>query len=470
MHNRRDQVHAHGFMVGRLVSALLRAEPDMATPPMRRSWSGLIIGAIAAALAVGGFAVFSLVSPGGATGWRKPGTLILDKQTGTRYVLAGGQLRPVLNYASARLLLGAKMTVAAVPTKSLKDMPRGGPVGIAGAPDALPAARTESAPWLACATSAGSRPALALAIGTASDVRPLTSSQAVLVRITDGTTYLVTGGRRFRVRASWVTRALGIPDDAAIGVRDAWADTLPAGPDLPLPAVSGMGSPGPAMDGRPAKVGEVFVSRGADAEQRFYQLTTTGLQPMTRTAAALALSDPATAKAYSGGPVTARDLSPAALTSATMLSAPPWQALLPTSPPSLDALTGGRMPCVRTLPGGNSVTTSVVTAPGTAVTAANAVRQVTGAGTSGDPATARVADAVAIAPRAGLLARTLPAPGVPGAGLYVVTEDGVKFPVQDTAVAGALGYTVPSATAVPADLLALLPTGPVLRMLGSGGG
>ncbi|MFB9840700.1 type VII secretion protein EccB, partial [Actinoallomurus acaciae] len=101
MHNRRDQVHAHGFMVGRLVSALLRAEPDMAVPPLRRSWSGLIIGAIVAALAVGGVAVLAVISPGGASAWRKPGTLILDKDTGTRFVLAGGRLRPVLNYASA---------------------------------------------------------------------------------------------------------------------------------------------------------------------------------------------------------------------------------------------------------------------------------------------------------------------------------------------------------------------------------
>ena len=73
-----------------------------------------------AALAVAGFAVLAIVAAGGgATAWRKPGTLILDKQTGTRYVLAAGQLRPVLNYASARLLLGAKLTVDSVPTKSL---------------------------------------------------------------------------------------------------------------------------------------------------------------------------------------------------------------------------------------------------------------------------------------------------------------------------------------------------------------
>jgi type VII secretion protein EccB len=474
MHNRRDQVHAHGFMVGRLVSALLCAEPDMAVPPLRRSWSGLIIGSLVAALAVAGFAVMSVVSPGGgASAWRKPGTLILDKQTGTRYVLAAGQLRPVLNYASARLLLGAKMTVDSVPTKSLADVPRGGPVGIVGAPDSLPDAVSESAPWLACASSAGSRPALSLLVGTGLGERSLSARQAVLVRTSDGTTYLVTGGRRLRVTAPWVPRALGFSDDAAIGVRDAWVDTLPAGPDLPPPATPGVGQAGPDLDGGPAKVGEVFLVQGADADRRYYLLTSAGLQPMTQTAASLVLSDPETAKAYPGATAGAHDLSPAALAASKILSAPAWQAGLPAQPPTLDAVGAGRMPCVRTVPYGNRVTTSVVTLPAVPVTATNAVAASTGtapAGTSGDPSGNRVADQVAIAPRSGLLARTLPAPGVPGEGLYLVTEDGAKFPVENGDAAAALGYAVPSAVAVPADLLALLPSGPVLRTLGTGGG
>ncbi len=470
MHNRRDQVHAHGFMVGRLVSALLRAEPDMAVPPLRRSWSGLIIGSLVAALAVAGFAVLAVVSPGGgAAGWRKPGTLILDKGTGTRFVLAGGQLRPVLNYASARLLLGAKLTVDSVASASLKDVPRGGPVGIDGAPDSLPDAGNDIRPWLACASSAGSRPALTLMIGTDQDERPLSARQAVLVRTSDGTSYLVTGGRRLRVTAPWVTRALGIPDDSAIGVRDAWVDTVPAGPDLPPPAIPGIGAPGQDLDGHPAKVGEVFVSRGAGTEQHFSQLTTGGLQPMTQTAAALALSDPETAKAYDGGTAAARELSPAALASSTLLKAPAWEAGLPATPPSLDAATAGRMPCVRSVPAAGRVDTSLVTVPAAPVTAANAIA-FAGVAASGDPAANRVADQVAVAPKAGLLARTLPAPGVPGEGLYLVTEDGAKFPVANEAAASALGYAVSSAAAVPADLLALLPTGPVLRLLGSGGG
>jgi type VII secretion protein EccB len=463
-------------MVGRLVSALLRAEPDMATPPLRRSWSGMLVGLILAVLAVAGFAVFGIISPGGATGWRKPGTLILEKQTGARFVLSGGRLRPILNYASARLLLGAKLTVDSVPSSSIADVPRGGPVGIIGAPDSLPKMSRTAASWLMCATvaldsSAGPRPALSLTIGGDDNARPLSDRQAVLVRTSDGTTYLVTGQRRLRVTAPWVSRALGFPDGGALAVRDAWIDALPAGPDLPQPAVTGLGSAGPVLDGRPTKIGEVFVVHSADQEPHSYVLTARGLQSATPTGAALTLGDPQTARAYGGRTAAAHELSPAALASAHVLPAPDWQTQLPSKQPTVDALTGGRMPCVRAVPGGTVVAVSVVTAPAVPVLTANAVSAPVSKAASGglaDPG--RVADAVQVAPRAGLLARTLPASGAPGRGLYLVTEEGAKFPVGSETAATALGYAVSSAVPVPADLLALLPTGPVLQVLGAEGG
>jgi type VII secretion protein EccB len=480
VHNRRDQVNAHGFMVGRLVSALLRAEPDLASPPMRRSWAGMVIGLILAVLAVIGFAMFGLIYPGGATAWRKPGTLILEKDTGTRFVLVGGQLRPVLNYASARLLLGAKLTVDSVSSRSLDDVSRGRPVGIPGAPDALPVAGESGSPWLVCATAApgtsGPRSALTLAVGSADGFagQPLADGQAILVRTPDGTTYLVTGGHRLRVTAAWVTRALGFTDDAAIGVRDGFVNTLPPGPDLPQPAVTAQGTGGPALDGRPTKVGEVFASGAAGTGRRFYILTADGLRATTQTVAALTLSDPATKRAYGGATPTLHDLSPAALAGTRVLPEPAWESQLPPTPPSTDGLSGGRMPCVRVVPAGGRVATAVVTLPMAPVTdpappGAQAVTPASGDARSPGSTVSQVADQVRIAPRAGLLARTLPVPGMPGAGIYLVTEDGSKFPVANDAAASALGFKVSAAVPVPADLLALIPTGPVLQTLGGGG-
>jgi hypothetical protein len=117
------------------------------------------------------------------------------------------------------------------------------------------------------------------------------------------------------------------------------------------------------------------------------------------------------------------------------------------------------------------VAVSVVTAPAVPVLTANAVSApVSKAAPGGLADSGRVADAVQVAPRAGLLARTLPAPGAPGRGLYLVTEEGAKFPVASETAATALGYAVSSAVPVPADLLALLPTGPVLNVLGGDAG
>jgi hypothetical protein len=109
------------------------------------------------------------------------------------------------------------------------------------------------------------------------------------------------------------------------------------------------------------------------------------------------------------------------------------------------------------------VRASVVAVPSAALAAATPPP--TGDGlTRGSLAAGRVA-----VPRGGgVMARTLPAPGVPGDGIYLVTDDGVKYPVADASAAEALGYDLAAAAAVPAALLATLPTGPRLHVLTGG--
>jgi type VII secretion protein EccB len=452
-------------MTGRLVSALVSGEPDLAHRPLRRTPVGLLVGLVVGVLVVAVFAVIAIVHPGGATRWTRPGTLIVDKQTGTRYVLSGGQLRPVLNYASARLLLGARMTVAVTPPASLAGVPRGNPVGIEGAPDSLPAADRPDRDWLICAVSrpdpsGAPAPALSLGVGSGTAAEPVPDGRGVLVRSGDGTVYLAWKDRRLRLAAPWAAAALGYDDGAAVSVRDAWVNALPAGPDIgPLP-VEGRGSPGPDLDGASTVVGQVFVLHGMAAAARYFVLTAAGLLPVSRTGAALVLGDPATAAAYGGVTAQARELSPAALASATVLPAP---ASVPDLPPALLAAQPGRVPCVRAIAGGAASSVAVVSAPAAAVVG----------GVVDGPLFGRdglTADLIGVRPGGGLLARTMPAPGVDGAGLYLVTEPGVKYPVADDITAQALGYQASDAVQVPASLLGLLPSGPVLHLLAGPGG
>ena len=73
-------------------------------------------------------------------GKRGGDTLLVDRTTNQLYVVmpGTGQLRPVYNLTSARLVLGNAGTPEAVKSDELNRMPKGQPIGIPGAPYATP--------------------------------------------------------------------------------------------------------------------------------------------------------------------------------------------------------------------------------------------------------------------------------------------------------------------------------------------
>jgi hypothetical protein len=127
----------------------------------------------------------------------------------------------------------------------------------------------------------------------------------------------------------------------------------------------------------------------------------------------------------------------------------------PPTPPTLLNAGGSVLPCIRFSwqPGG--VTGSALMLLPRATVEASAV-----------PTSAHIqgatADQVSIAPGSGVLARDLPAPGATPGTEYLITENGVRYPLPDASVASTLGYGQNSVVDVPNQLLAALPTGPVL--------
>jgi hypothetical protein len=160
MASRSDQLHSHQFMLQRVVGALAMRDPDPASSPMRRIGGALFAGIMVAVLAVAAVGVYGVLRPAPGNAWRAGDALVIEEETGARFVYRAGVLHPVLNDSSALLVLGAAAPVRArVARSALVGVPRGPAVGIAGAPDLL-ASPDEliTAGWTLCSRPATAQP------------------------------------------------------------------------------------------------------------------------------------------------------------------------------------------------------------------------------------------------------------------------------------------------------------------------
>ncbi|SNY69824.1 type VII secretion protein EccB [Paractinoplanes atraurantiacus] len=457
MPSRRDQVQAQSIVQNRMVCALVSADPDAADNPHRPLGTGTIGGLLVATLIIVGFAVYGYLRPGGSTKWQTPGSLVVEKETGSRYVYVQGRLRPILNYASARLLLGPEAKTVTVSAKSLAAAPHGQPVGIPGAPDTLPTAAAGVGVWSVCAPVAVDRvgrqdTATTLSITAKPTGTPVPADKAVLVS-SGGEQYLIQAGRRLRLGAPWIARVLGGDERAATPVPANWLRIVPAGPDLVAPQPGRRGAAGPAIDGVHRKVGDLFLVRGAGDTVRYYQLRSDGLAALNPLQYVLAGADPAGVR---GGrspepvEVTAAGIS-GVRTAPAVVTGPEVAPAIAEAPPE------GAAWCVRQ-PMNGAPPEITVDRPAPAADAVVDGYQLS--------RTDRTADAVSVAAGQGGLVAAGRFGQPAGPGWFVVTDAGVKYPVADAATAERLGFAVGPRPAPP-ELLDLLPTGP---RLGAGAG
>ncbi|QKV73999.1 type VII secretion protein EccB [Amycolatopsis sp. Hca4] len=461
MKSRKDQVQAYFFVVGRLAAAVTHGKPDVLESPSKRMTTGTVLGFVLAAVIMGVFGIFGMFVPsGGDSSWRQEGALVMDKTSGARYAYLGGLLRPVLNYSSARLVAtqsGGKLT--AVAPDALAGTPVGPPIGIAGAPDSLPAPdKVDGMAWTVClqgATTPTGAAVVTLLLGQSAGT-VLGDGQAFLVSAPDGALHLVSRGKRFRLPSSAVAAALGYGALHPFAVPAAWLNTLPQGPDLAAPAVAGLGQPGPVIEGRPSRIGQVYQVRNpAIGTEQDYLVRQDGLAVLSRTGAALLLAAPSTRQAYPDGAIEPVRVGPDALTGLPIAASAGIAPDLPSVPPEVVTPPADRQPCIRHDPGDGGAPPPVAELlPGDEVAQSSVPLGIHRAGTT--------ADLVAIPAGRGVLARNLPAPGTAGGVVYLVTEAREKFPLADAETVTALGYSPAAAVPVPMPLLDLLPTGPVL--------
>ncbi|MEU8824794.1 type VII secretion protein EccB [Streptomyces sp. NPDC048636] len=466
MQNKRDQVQAHMFLMGRLTSSMLRSDPDASESPQGRTNRGIAIGVIIAVLISAGAFVFGLISPGTTDSWRSPGQLIVNKQTGARYLYLDGRLRPVRNYASALLLGGTDLTTTTVGTDSLKGTPHGTPVGIDGAPDSPPGPGDLSdEPWQVCSAPSAAEDGKAsttLAIATEAGGSALGKGEGVLVTGPDRTRYLLWQGSRLRLDdASGVMEALGYATTKPVPVSAGFLSALPAGPDLAPPDNPGIGGRGAELGGRATRIGQTFALAVPGSTARYYLLREDGLAPLTATGLALVLGDPQTReKAYGGREPTALPLTSQALKGSLAAedALDNGPGTVPSSPPKAVTVAHGRIPCARVAPGtkGTRFGVALVTEPDLGPAAQHS------SGAAAAPACLPV-ERVTAPPGRGALVRALGAGGGEvGNTLYLVTDAGVKHRLVDTDTVKALGYDSGSMRELPSLMLSMLPSGPDL--------
>jgi type VII secretion protein EccB len=442
--SRTDQLQSYQFTAQRVVSALVTGQTDPAHPPLSRLAGSTLIGVLVAALSLAAAAIYGVLAPGGGTGWRDPAAVIVEKETGARYVYLDGVLHPVPNYTSALLAIGsAQAHTVSVARRSIAQVPRGAPLGIPGAPDSLPeAGRLLGAPWTLCVDGAGGS---VLSIGRAvPGGRPLGDS-GVLVRAAGdpaGEVSLVWHGHRHRV-TDFALGALAWRGQPVLTVAAALLAAVPAGPDLAAVPISGRGR----RSRGGFTVGQVFVVRPQGGVPQYAVAVADGLAPISQVQANLLLGDRRTAAVQ--GRSGAIELSPgdytAAPTSAPLTPrpgelAPPLSMPALTQPSSVDSRLCARVDGPRGLP---SIRLDVPAAEGTGGTGAPIGR-------------------VLVPPGRGAVVEAVPSPDARSGALSLVTDLGVRYPVPGTDVLDTLGYAGVAPVRMPSALVAALPTGPVL--------
>ncbi|UQI47576.1 type VII secretion protein EccB [Streptomyces sp. HU2014] len=243
MASRRDELNAYTFAKKRTVAAFLQPSPsgteEGAPRPLRAVLPGIIVGAVL----VAGFGAWGMFRPTAPKGWDDEAAhVIVGSQSTTRYVVlktdGKKQLHPVLNFASAKLLLTPdKSTVIKVKESELDNghIPRGPTVGIPYAPDRMPSAGEagKQKQWAVCEQpGAGGRTtqkAVFLFAGHDPKLKKLTGdqrlrgNQALYVQGPDDARYLVDpqGVKYLLGGADWKSAA---PADQNLLLRSLFSD------------------------------------------------------------------------------------------------------------------------------------------------------------------------------------------------------------------------------------------------------
>jgi type VII secretion protein EccB len=260
----------------------MTGEDEARRDPRRRINRVTLAGVLVGVLVMAGFGIAGFLGAGRGPGLPDAGAVLVSG-SGDRYAVVDGRLHPALNLASA-LLVGGDNTTQVRPA-ALDAVPRGLPVGIPDAPDALPLRdRLTDAAWTVCAVQSGAAtlaPRITVEVGFPEpQVGRVEEGQAVVARADDGALWLLEGGRRYRLVDN-APVLLGLQGVVTVALPGPVLDVLPEGLPIAAPAIPDRGAP---AAGVPASwvMGDVVRVQAGGVTRLSYAVLADGLSPGLR--------------------------------------------------------------------------------------------------------------------------------------------------------------------------------------------
>ncbi|TDC62682.1 type VII secretion protein EccB [Streptomyces hainanensis] len=450
----REQAEAYAYENRRRTTSLIRGADEARLDPRRRLNRSLGGGTAIGILILAGFGIAGWL--GGGRGPALPATgAVVVGDSGDRYVVSDGVVHPALNLASAMLLGGGEVTK--VKQSVLDEAPRGLPVGIPGAPDALPGTGDlVDDDWTLCVVpseTGGTPTATALYVSVPGVAPPADQEPAggatVLAQAEDGAFWLLTEGRRYSLETP-IRDLLGLQSVEPVRLPHEIIAAMPEGPALTIPA------PGDDAGGEPA-VALPFEARVGDiahtdtgVSPQYYLVRSDGLVSVSPLVHALLSVD-----AETDHEISATDAARAARSEAAAPGDPAWPDELqrPEEP-------GRNQPvCISTPPGGqpgDAPWQATIHLPATMPDPAD-VDPVTGY----QGARLGLLDQIYLPAGSGAVVRATTSAGT-GGTYTLVTDSGAAYPFASPDAVERLGYAPGEAPSVPSAFTDLLPVGPVL--------
>ncbi|ORT60540.1 type VII secretion protein EccB [Streptomyces sp. CB03238] len=450
----REQAESHAYENRRQVTSLIQGRDEAQHDPRRRLNRALAGGSALAVLAMAGFGTAGWLGAGSGPDLPGDGAVVVSG-SGDRYVITDGVAHPALNLSSALLVGGGKEPVK-VRAEALDAAPRGLPVGIPAAPDALPPAdRLSTAPWTVCTVPAhsGSSAARTELFVSVPDAAPsgAARSATVLVSAPDKELWLLTEGRRHALSPA-MRDALGLQRAEPAPLSDDILATVPEGPAIEAPEPPPAAGDAPGASGLPdgAAVGDLVTGDPKGPHPQYYQVRRDGLLAVSALTYAVLRTDSGVEHMLS-----AADLARASRSE----ESDPGQDAWPEQLPRAEEPARDQPVCVSTTPGGASgdaAWQATVHLPAQ-LPRPQGLKPVAAA----DSAALGELDRLYIPAGRGALVRAATATG-PGGTHTLITDSGTAYPLSSADAVKRLRYDPDASRTVPKSFVRLLPEGPVL--------